>query len=148
MYEHVSNDFIVGAASDVLIDINDMAKILVDTVYQLGSTDNLTAQIVRIDSVPSQDIKETVQQLIELSFLPIWEVRANFDGFKIVRNLYVTSQSHVYLAKDNEAPSSFPIVIKTPFCWAAIWPRLLRAVLLEEWIAKRIIPSVCLNHVS
>lgn len=71
VYEHVSNDFIVGAASDVLIDINDMAKILVDTVYQLGSTDNLTAQIVRIDSVPSQDIKETVQQLIELSFLPI-----------------------------------------------------------------------------
>jgi serine/threonine protein phosphatase PrpC/ribosomal protein L39E len=138
VYEHVSSDFMVAAVSDVLIDINDVAKTLVDTAYKLGSTDNLTAQVVRIDSVPSQDINERVQQLTELPFPPILDVRANFDGFKIVRNLHATSRSHVYLAEDNETPSSSPIVIKTPSVDLQEDPAYLERFLMEEWIAKRI----------
>jgi serine/threonine protein phosphatase PrpC/ribosomal protein L39E len=138
VYEHVSSDFMVAAVSDVLIDINDAAKNLVDTAYKLGSTDNLTAQVVRIDSVPSQDINERVQQLTELPFPPILDVRANFDGFKIVRNLHATSRSHVYLAEDNETPSSSPIVIKTPSVDLQEDPAYLERFLMEEWIAKRI----------
>jgi serine/threonine protein phosphatase PrpC/ribosomal protein L39E len=138
VYEHVSSDFMVAAVSDVLIDINDVAKTLVDTAYKLGSTDNLTAQVVRIDSVPSQDINERVQQLTELPFPPILDVRANFDGFKIVRNLHATSRSHVYLAEDNETPSSSPIVIKTPSVDLQDDPAYLERFLMEEWIAKRI----------
>ncbi|MFT6779191.1 MAG: serine/threonine protein phosphatase PrpC/ribosomal protein L39E [Paraglaciecola sp.] len=138
VYEHVSSDFMIAAVSDELIDINDAAKILVDTAYKLGSTDNLTAQVVRIDSVPSQDINERVQQLTALPFPPILDVRANFDGFKIVRNLHATSRSHVYLAKDNETPSSSPIVIKTPSVDLQEEPAYLERFLMEEWIAKRI----------
>lgn len=138
VYEHVSSDFMIAAVSDELIDINDAAKILVDTAYKLGSTDNLTAQVVRIDSVPSQDINERVQQLTELPFPPILDVRANFDGFKIVRNLHGTSRSHVYLAEDNETASSLPIVIKTPSVDLQDDPAYLERFLMEEWIAKRI----------
>jgi serine/threonine protein phosphatase PrpC/ribosomal protein L39E len=138
VYEHVSSDFMIAAVSDELIDINDAAKILVDTAYKLGSTDNLTAQVVRIDSVPSQDINERVQQLTELPFPAILDVRANFDGFKIVRNLHATSRSHVYLAEDNETPSSLPIVIKTPSVDLQDDPAYLERFLMEEWIAKRI----------
>jgi serine/threonine protein phosphatase PrpC/ribosomal protein L39E len=138
VYEHVSSDFMIAAVSDELIDINDAAKILVDTAYKLGSTDNLTAQVVRIESVPSQDINERVQQLTELPFPAILDVRANFDGFKIVRNLHATSRSHVYLAEDNETPSSLPIVIKTPSVDLQDDPAYLERFLMEEWIAKRI----------
>jgi serine/threonine protein kinase len=138
VYEHLSSDFMVDAVSDVLIDINNVAKILVETAYKLGSTDNLTAQVVRIDSVPSQDINERVQQLTELPFPPILDVRANFDGFKIVRNLHATSRSHVYLAEDSETPSSLPIVIKTPSVDLQDDPAYLERFLMEEWIAKRI----------
>jgi serine/threonine protein phosphatase PrpC/ribosomal protein L39E len=138
VYEHVSSDFMIAAVSDELIDINDAAKILVDTAYKLGSTDNLTAQVVRIDSVPSQDINERVQQLTELPFPAILDVRANFDGFKIVRNLHATSRSHVYLAEDNETPYSLPIVIKTPSVDLQDDPAYLERFLMEEWIAKRI----------
>jgi serine/threonine protein phosphatase PrpC/ribosomal protein L39E len=138
VYEHLSSDFMIAAVSDVLIDINDVAKILVETAYKFGSTDNLTAQVVRIDSVPSQDINERVQQLTELPFPPILDVRANFDGFKIVRNLHATSRSHVYLAEDNETPSSLPIVIKTPSVDLQDDSAYLERFLMEEWIAKRI----------
>jgi serine/threonine protein phosphatase PrpC len=138
VYEHVSSDFLMSAVSDALIDLNDVAKLLVETAYKTGSTDNLTAQVVRIDSLPSQDINERVQQLTELPFPPILEVRDNFDGFKIVRNLHATSRSHVYLAEDNETQSNLPVVIKTPSIDLQDDPAYLERFLMEEWIAKRI----------
>jgi serine/threonine protein phosphatase PrpC/predicted Ser/Thr protein kinase len=138
VYEHVSSDFLISAVSDALIDLNDVAKLLVETAYKIGSTDNLTAQVVRIDSLPSQDINERVQQLTELPFPPILEVRDNFDGFKIVRNLHATSRSHVYLAEDNETQSTLPVVIKTPSIDLQDDPAYLERFLMEEWIAKRI----------
>ncbi len=138
VYEHVNSDFMIAVASNPVIDINDVAKLLVDTAYKLGSDDNLTAQIVRIDSLPSQDITERVQQLTELPFPPILEVRDKFDGFKIVRNLHATSRSHVYLAEDNETQSNLPIVIKTPSVDLQDDPAYLERFLMEEWIAKRI----------
>jgi serine/threonine protein phosphatase PrpC len=141
VYEHVSNDFLMSAASDAQANLNDVAKLLVETAYKIGSTDNLTAQVVRIVTLPSQDINERVQQLTELPFPPILEVRDNFDGFKIVRNLHATSRSHVYLAEDNEdfeIKSSLPIVIKTPSVDMQDDPAYLERFLMEEWIAKRI----------
>jgi serine/threonine protein phosphatase PrpC len=141
VYEHVSNDFLISAASDAQANLNDVAKLLVETAYKIGSTDNLTAQVVRIVTLPSQDINERVQQLTELPFPPILEVRDNFDGFKIVRNLHATSRSHVYLAEDNEdfeIKSSLPIVIKTPSVDMQDDPAYLERFLMEEWIAKRI----------
>jgi serine/threonine protein kinase len=138
VYEHVSNDFLISALSDDQIEINDVAKLLVETAYKIGSTDNLTAQIMRIDSLPSQDINERMQQLTELPFLPVLEVRNDFDGFKIVRNLHGTSRSHVYLVEDIENQAHQPIVIKTPSIDLKDDPAHLERFLMEEWIAKRV----------
>jgi serine/threonine protein kinase len=138
VYEHVSNDFLISAVTDSQIEINEVAKLLVDTAYKIGSTDNLTAQVVRIDSLPSQDMNERMQQLTELPFLPVLDVRNEFDGFKVVRNLYATSRSHVYLVEDNETQSSPPIVVKTPSVDLQDDPAHLERFLMEEWIAKRI----------
>jgi serine/threonine protein phosphatase PrpC/ribosomal protein L39E len=138
VYEHVSNDFLISTFSDVLTDLNDVTKSLVEAAYEMGSTDNLTAQAVRIDSIPSQDINERVQQLTELPFPPILEVRDHFDGFKIIRNLHATSRSHVYLAKDEKKQSSLAVVIKTPSVDLQDDPAYLERFLMEEWIAKRI----------
>jgi serine/threonine protein phosphatase PrpC/ribosomal protein L39E len=138
VYEHVSNDFLISALSDDQIEINDVAKLLVETAYKIGSTDNLTAQVMRIDSLPSQDINERMQQLTELPFLPVLEVRNDFDGFKIVRNLHGTSRSHVYLVEDIENQTHQPIVIKTPSIDLKDDPAHLERFLMEEWIAKRV----------
>jgi serine/threonine protein phosphatase PrpC len=138
VYEHVSNDFLISALSDTQIELNEVAKLLVDTAYKIGSTDNLTAQVVRIDSLPSQDMNERLQQLTELPFLHVLDVRNEFDGFKVVRNLYATSRSHVYLVEDSETRSSPPIVIKTPSVDLQDDPAYLERFLMEEWIAKRI----------
>jgi serine/threonine protein phosphatase PrpC len=138
VYEYVNHDFLISSLSDTSIDLHDVAKRLVEKAYENGSTDNLTAQIMRVDSVPHQDINERVQQLTELPFPPILEVRDNFDGFKIVQNLHATSRSHVYLAEDSESQYRLPIVIKTPSVDLQDDPAYLERFLMEEWIAKRI----------
>lgn len=138
VYEYVSNDFLISALSDAQIEIDDVAKLLVETAYKIGSTDNLTAQVVRVDSLPSQDMHERMQQLTQLPFLPVLDARNVFDGFKVVRNLYATSRSHVYLVEDDETQSSPPIVIKTPSVDLQDDPAYLERFLMEEWIAKRI----------
>lgn len=138
VYEHVSEDYLLSTISDAQVDLNDVAKDLVESAYKNGSTDNLTAQVVRIDALPSQDLNERVQQLTQLPFLPVLEVRNDFDGFKIVRSLHGTSRSHVYLVEDMDSQSSQPIVIKTPSIDLKDDPAHLERFLMEEWIAKRV----------
>jgi serine/threonine protein kinase len=138
VYEHISHEKMQTLINDNATDLDVAAKLMVEYAYANGSSDNLSAQIVRIDSLPSQDVNERVQQLTELPFPPLLDVRSDFDGFKIVRSLHATSRSHVYLAEDNELPSKIPVVIKAPSIDLREDPAYLERFLMEEWIAKRI----------
>jgi serine/threonine protein phosphatase PrpC len=138
VYEHVSTDLMQAFIQATPTDLDVAAKAMANHAYADGSKDNLSALIVRVDSLPSQDASERVQQLTELPFPPMLNVRENFDGFKIVRNLHATSRSHVYLAEDLAAQSSAPVVLKTPSVDLQGDPAYLERFLMEEWIAKRI----------
>jgi serine/threonine protein phosphatase PrpC len=138
VYEHITHKAIQAFIDANVTDLDTAAKLMVEHAYADGSTDNLSAQIVRVDSLPSQDANERVKQLTELPFPPLLDVRSDFDGFKIVRSLHATSRSHVYLAEDNELPSKAPVVIKAPSIDLRDDPAYLERFLMEEWIAKRI----------
>ena len=62
----------------------------------------------------------------------------DFDGFKIVREIRISSRSHVYLALDDDGRSATPVVIKTPSVDLRNDPAYLERFLLEDWIARRI----------
>ncbi|HFD12572.1 MAG TPA: bifunctional protein-serine/threonine kinase/phosphatase [Crenotrichaceae bacterium] len=136
VYEFVSNDFIIKTIGEFDDNLDKAAQTIVQEAYQQGSTDNLTAQIIRIDEQPSSDANETYQQLAELPFPPILEARANFDGYTIIRELHGSSRSHVYLAMDNQANTQ--VVLKTPSIDLQGNPAYLERFLMEEWIARRI----------
>lgn len=150
VYEHVSTELMHSMATDTTlvaceqspINLDNAAKQMVEHAFADGSTDNLSAQIIRVDSLPSQDIAERVQQLNALPFAPVLDAPSEFDGFKIVRNLYSTARSHVYLAQllegETNAASTKPIVIKAPSIDMQDDPAHLERFLMEEWIAKRI----------
>ena len=136
IYESVSSRFMAKVINEQGDDLDAAAKIISDEAYQQGSTDNLTAQIVRIDELPSQNIDEMYQQLTELPFPPILEARATFDGYKIIREVHASSRSHVYLAVDIE--TDIQVIIKTPSIDLQSAPAYLDRFLMEEWIARRI----------
>jgi len=136
VYEHAASRSIVDAASEHAHDLDAAAKRIVDEAYAQGSADNLSIQILRIESLPGQDAGEICQQLTELPFPPMLDARMEFDGYRIVRQIHASSRSHACLAVDGETGEQ--VVIKTPSIDQRDDPAYLERFLMEEWIARRI----------
>lgn len=136
VYEYVAPGFVINTVHDHANDLDTAAKVIAGEAYRRGSTDNLTAQIVRVDELATRDSDEIYQQLTELPFPPMLEARMIFDGYKIIREVHSSSRSHVYLAVDEETNTT--VVIKTPSIDLQGDPAYLERFLMEEWIARRI----------
>ena len=137
IYEHVDPGFIIHVVNENQADLGQAAKEIVAQAYAQGSADNLTAQLVRVEALPSQNGNAIYpQELTELPFLPGVEARMVFDGYQILREVHASSRSHVYMAVDTETNTQ--VVIKTPSVDRRGDPAYLERFLMEEWIARRI----------
>ena len=137
IYESVDDSFIKQTITDHLGgDLDTAAKIIVDEAYKQGSDDNLTVQIASIEQLPVGQADEVYQQVSALPFPPSLQARMIFDGYKIIRDIYISSRSHVVLAQDNETGAQ--VVIKIPSVEQRNDEAYLERFLMEEWIAKRI----------
>lgn len=136
VYEYADSRFIINTINENKNDLDKAAKVIVAEAYEQGSTDNLTAQVIKVDELPSQDANEIYQQLTELPFPEILNARTIFDGYQIIREVHATSRSHVYLAVDDETNTQ--VIIKTPSIDLRDDPAYLEQFLMEEWIARRI----------
>jgi serine/threonine protein kinase len=136
IYEYVSEGFITHAIEQHKDNLSQAAKVILDEALGNDSTDNLTIQILRVKDLPDQNVGELYQQLTELPFPPQLEPRMEFDGYKIIREIHVSSRSHVYLAAAMETGEK--VVIKAPSVDLRGNVAYLERFLLEEWIAKRI----------
>ena len=135
VYEHVGARFIaetIGAASD----LDAAARTIVDEAKNQGSPDNLTAQIVRIDALPSGDGNEILRQAAELPCPPLLEAGAMLDGYRVVREIHGSSRSHIYLAIDTADDT--PVALKVPSIDLRDDAAYLQRFMMEEWVARRI----------
>ena len=117
-------------------DLDKVAHQLVDEAYAAGSDDNLTIQIIRLENLPAQHVAEVQQQVNLLPAAPQLAARMKFDGYNIIRDIYISSRSHVFLAEDTE--SGEKVVIKTPSAEMRNNQEYLESFLMEDWIAKRV----------
>ncbi|MEE9351101.1 MAG: bifunctional protein-serine/threonine kinase/phosphatase [Thiotrichaceae bacterium] len=102
------------------------------------STDNITCQIVKVDTLPKADKDEFFDQLTRLPFPPDLKGGNIIDGYKIIRELKSSSRSQVYLAEDTKDESSRKVVIKTPSVNFEDDPAYIDLFLHEEWVGKRL----------
>lgn len=135
VYEFLSAKHIAEAIT-ASSDLNATAEQLVNDALEAGSDDNLTIQIARIDNLPNQQVDEVQQQVYQLAPAPQLAPRMEFDGYIILREIYISSRSHVFLAEDIE--SNEKVVIKTPSAEMRNNQAYLESFLMEEWIAKRV----------
>ena len=141
IHEHVSSRFIIDALSQRPDDLDSVAKAIAAEAHEQGSDDNLTIQLVRIEQLPEAQATEIHYKLSELPLPAELAPRMSFDGYRIVRDIHISSRSHVYLAIDitsDSTPTTAPVVIKTPSVDLRGDPAYLERFLLEEWIARRI----------
>ena len=136
IYEFLPSAEIVSTVKEYASDLDNAAQALVKKAYDLGSDDNLSIQIIRVDQLPDQDQQNVSQHLEQLELPPVLEARMEFDGYTILRSLHANSRSRVYLAEDNSTKNQ--VVIKTPASDIESDAEHLERFLLEEWVARRI----------
>lgn len=136
VYEFVSEPFVTQAVEVCQEDLVKAAEVILAKALANGSADNLTVQLVRVKDLPNQNMDELHEQLTALPFPPALSPRTEFDGYKVIREIHVTSRSHVYLVED--VATNAQLVLKAPSVDLRDDTAYLERFLLEDWIAKRI----------
>jgi serine/threonine protein phosphatase PrpC len=136
VYEHVSSRFILDTIHSSANKLDVAAMTIVEQAKQLGSVDNLTIQIVRIDMPGDGDKADIARQVPELPCPPLLEARTWLDGYQIIREIHASSRSHVYLAVDSG--DSATVAVKVPSIDRGSDPHYLHRFMMEEWVARRV----------
>jgi serine/threonine protein phosphatase PrpC len=135
IHEHLPADrvcSIVGRGDN----LEGAARALAETALAGGSDDNLTVQLVRIERLPEGDVAELLGGELALPAAPHLRAGQSFEGFEVLRELHAGSRSHVYLARDQA--SGQRVVLKVPATEHAGDQQELAALLLEQWVARRV----------
>jgi serine/threonine protein kinase len=135
IHEFLNSDSVASAITQSPEDLDQAARQPCEMANARGNTDNLSAQILRIDAVPEPVANEIIREFAELPLPPILEARMTFDQFTIIKQVHASSRSHVYLAVSNNDQQ--PIILKTPSIDLRDDAAYLERFLLEEWIARR-----------
>lgn len=136
VHEYVDTSSMLSVLERHAGDWDRAAREMAELAVQRGSQDNVSVQIVRIESLPDPLAHELPQQASLLPLVSIPEVGQVLDGYRIVRVLHASHRSHVLLAHDDVHDQ--PLVIKVPSVDMGEDARYLERMLMEEWVARRI----------
>tara|TARA_R110001606_G_scaffold395190_2_gene566947 strand:- start:21061 stop:22794 length:1734 start_codon:yes stop_codon:yes gene_type:complete len=117
-------------------DLKRLCEQIVAQSLEMGSNDNVSCMLLRVDELPSQDADEVFAKLTELPFPPELYEGVILDGYRITRELHASSTSQLYMAIDTDTNEK--VVIKTPSVNFEDDPAYLERFQLEEWAGRRI----------
>jgi serine/threonine protein phosphatase PrpC len=124
-------------------DLQQAAEHLTELALAGGSDDNLTVQLIRIDTVAKEAEQGIPGEEVTLSLPPDLAPGMQFEGYEVLRELYVSSRSHVFLARDIDSGSL--VALKTLSTDLEDDPDAIERFLMEDWIAKRLDNVHCLK---
>ncbi len=117
-------------------DLSDSAKTIAQFALANGSHDNITCQVLRVESLPLQSTNEAVEALTKLPFPPDLEPGMILDGYRIEREIHASKRTQVYKAVDTDSAKT--VVIKTPSVNYEDDPTYIEGFIREEWVGQRI----------
>nr|WP_207786029.1 bifunctional protein-serine/threonine kinase/phosphatase [Altererythrobacter segetis] len=123
----------------LVLDSNSLdaaAEAVARAALAAGSEDNLTVQLVRVESLPTGDVSDLIGHEAALPPAPLLAPGQTFSGYTVLRELHAGSRSHVYLARD-EADGR-RVALKVLSSEHGQDPAQVRALLLEEWAMRRL----------
>ncbi|MDM0017180.1 bifunctional protein-serine/threonine kinase/phosphatase [Variovorax saccharolyticus] len=135
-YAHIDAQAVHQALAACGDDLDEAARLLAAAAQARGGDDDSTVQLLRIDELPLADAAPLQSQREGLSMPPALAPRASFDGFTLVRELHLSSRSHVHLAVDEATGRQ--VVLKLPSIDLRDDPDYLDRFVLEEWVARRV----------
>ena len=121
--------------SDAAIDHDEFCRRLCAQAIDAGSLDNVSCQLLSIDTLPKLNIDDLYQRLSKLPFPPPLSEGMKLDGYLIEEILHQSQRSQVYLASDADGNKR---CIKTPSVNYLDDAAYIERFMLESWIGHRI----------
>ena len=143
VYDFVPAQQIAKTINDHSDDLQQASESLVAQALKAGSHDNLTIQIIRLDQVPTESDHRLQTEATQLPQPPTLSPGMHFEGYELLRELYVSSRSHVFLAKDTA--SGALVAMKTLSTDLEEDAEAIERFLMEDWIARRLDNVHCLK---
>ncbi|TYK65270.1 bifunctional protein-serine/threonine kinase/phosphatase [Colwellia echini] len=100
------------------------------------SGDNLSCQILRVDSLPTKTISEVGRKLSELPFPPYLEEGVILDGYRVEKCLHINNRSQVYVVRDVDTNERY--CMKTPSVNFDDDLAYIERFIMESWMGSRI----------
>ena len=116
-------------------DFEEKTQKLVDLALAAGSFDNLSCQLLRVDTLPKANSQDIYKKLLDLKFPPPLDVGQSLDGYKVLKELHASPRSQIYLVKDAHDKR---LIMKTPSLNFEDDPAYIERFILEQWIGNRI----------
>jgi len=136
VHDFVTEKDIITITSDNLTDLDSAAEKLVLHAIDNKSNDNVTCQIIRIDTLPSQSENDIFSYLSQRPFPPPLSIGHILDGYKILSEIHASNRTQVYKAEDIKTREI--VVIKTPSVNFEDDPSYIENFTREEWVGKRL----------
>ncbi len=109
---------------------------LVQAAFDRGSDDNISGSLCQITSLPNESLNDYNSKLTRLPFPPPLDEGVKLDGYKVLKELFASSRSQLYLVEDTETGEQ--MVMKTPSINFEEDTGYIDRFIQEEWIGKRI----------
>jgi len=117
-------------------NLNKAIDSIIDLAIEHNSDDNLTCQLIRINNLPQKNETEFFNTLTKLPFPPTLEPGMKLDGYKVLRHMFSTKRTEVYLVQDSDTNNK--LILKAPSVNYNDDAEYINQFLHEEWIGRRI----------
>ncbi len=101
----------------------------------LGSEDNLSIQIFRVEAIGRSNQSDAVSVLSKLPFPPLLNIGSQLDGLTVKHILQESERSQVYRVEDSTGRSA---IMKTPSSNYADDMAYIERFVMESWIGSRV----------
>jgi serine/threonine protein phosphatase PrpC len=117
-------------------DFEHCCEQLIQQALDNQSNDNISCQLLRIDSLPKLSAEDVHVQLASLPFPPALRPGLALDGLRVVNEIHASNSSHLYLVQDIETGKQY--CMKTPSVNYMDDPAYIERFVMETWIGTRL----------
>ena len=138
------HDFVDSAQLEALLGSDNSASQIAENIQAAAmaadSNDNLSAAVVIVKSLPESNLEDYSAKLTRLPFPPDLQVGMKLDGYRVIRELFASSRSQLYLVRDelSEDGEEHYYAMKTPSRNIEEDLSAIDRFIQEEWIGRRI----------
>ncbi|KXO11155.1 serine/threonine protein kinase [Moritella sp. JT01] len=117
-------------------DFEACCEQLIQHALANNSNDNISCQLLRIDSLPKLSAEDVHVHLASMPFPPALRTGLSIDGLKVIKELHASSSSHLYLVEDKETKQQY--CMKAPSVNYIDDHAYIERFTMETWIGSRL----------